>query len=291
MRSMLRKALTRPHRLPALLRAQRELDRLGQHPHELVRRVAQACDDALHGRFDAEAAAVVDRIEGLRQRASASTERVLFEDFGAGSPTANLSEAEMAAGRQMQRTVGELSRAASKRPVWAALLWHLVRALKPTRGVELGCCVGVSACYQAEAMRLNGNGGRLWTLEGARALAAVSQRHFAELSVTNVDVVVGRFQDTLDGVLAERGPIDYAFIDGHHDEAATARYLEQILPHCQPRALLVFDDIDWSAGMARAWQAIEADPRIPLAIDCGEIGLCVLEPALTARVRARAPLW
>lgn len=288
---LLRKVLTRPLRVPALLRARRELSQLAQHPHALVRLVAQACDDALHGRFDAEAAAVVARIEALRQRASASTEQVLFEDFGAGSPNANLSEAQMAAGRQLERTVGELSRAASKRPVWAALLWHLVRALQPTRGVELGCCVGVSACYQAEAMRLNGNGGRLWTLEGARALAAVSQRHFAELPVHNVEVVVGRFQDTLDGVLANHGPIDYAFIDGHHDEAATLRYLEQILPHCQPRALLVFDDIDWSAGMARAWQAIEADRRLPLVIDCGEIGLCLLDPSLSEPVRARAPLW
>lgn len=201
---LLRKVLTRPHRVPALLRARRELDRLAQHPHPLVQVVARACDDALHGRFDAEAAAVIARIEALRQRASASTEQVLFEDFGAGSPTANLTEAQMAAGRVQERTVGELSRAASKRPVWAALLWHLVRALQPTRGIELGCCVGVSACYQAEAMRLNGNSGRLWTLEGARALASVSQRHFAELAVTNVEVVVGRFQDTLAGVL---GPI------------------------------------------------------------------------------------
>lgn len=291
MQLLLRKALTRPHRLAALALGQYNLAQLQQHPHETVRTVAKACEAALRGHFSPEDQRFIDRVEGVRQRAARSSERVNIEDFGAVSPTANLTQAQMYQGRVVQRTVGEACRAASKRPVWAALLWHVVRALKPQRGVELGCCVGVSAGYQAGAMARNGNGGRLWTLDGARELAAVAQRHFAELGLDNIEVVVGRFQDTLAGVLEAHGPIDYAFIDGHHDEQATLQYFEQILPHCQPRALLVFDDIDWSAGMKRAWRTLAADPRVPLAIDCGEIGLCVLDATLHERVRVRAPLW
>lgn len=99
------------------MRARSALDRLARHPHARVRQVAQACEDALYGRFDPEAEAVIGRIEALRTRAAASTESIVFEDFGAGAPDANLSEEQMAAGRKLERTVGALCRAASKRPV------------------------------------------------------------------------------------------------------------------------------------------------------------------------------
>lgn len=292
MQLLLRKIVTRPHRIAAILSSSKALQELSRHPHPTAQAIGAACYRALIGEVAPEERAAIARIEALRTRAAASQELLQVEDFGAVSPTANLTQEQMYAGRTVQRTVGESSRAASKRPVWTALLYQLVRAFAAKRCVELGCCVGVSAAYQTTAMQAAGPGGHLWTLEGAKALAEVSQRHFKQLGLDGqIDVVVGRFQDTLESLLQAQGPIDYAFIDGHHDEQATLRYLEQILPHCQPRAMLVFDDIDWSEGMKRAWQAIWADPRLPMAIDCGEIGVVVLDSTLAERIRVRAPLW
>lgn len=290
MHPFLRKVLLRPHRAAALALGYQNLESLRAHPHPSVQRVAAACLRAMASRFSPEEQEPIDRIEALRARASLSQVRILVDDFGAVSPKANLTHDQMYRGRVVERTVAETCHA-SKGPVWTALLFHLVRALRPVRGVELGCCVGISAAYQAEAMRLNGDGGHLWTLEGAGAVADVAQRHFQELGLDGITVVVGRFEDTLAGVLQRCGPIDYAFIDGHHDERATLRYFEQILDHCQPQALLLFDDIDWSAGMKRAWRALMDDARVPLAIDCGEIGLCLLDATLRERIRIRAPLW
>ena len=82
-------------------------------------------------------------------------------------------------------------------------------------------------------------------------------------------MVTGRFQDTLQGVLQERAPVDYAFIDGHHDEHATLRYFDQIHPHLAETALVIFDDVAWSAGMRRAWDALQADERIRTVLDLG----------------------
>ena len=66
-------------------------------------------------------------------------------------------------------------------------------------------------------MALAGDGA-LVTLEGADSLAAIARRNLERLGRSNVRVVIGRFEDTLAGVLRELGTLDYAFIDGHHDE-------------------------------------------------------------------------
>ena len=87
----------------------------------------------------------------------------------------------------------------------------------------------------------------------------------------NIELRVGRFQDTLPAALAE-GPLGYAFVDGHHDEEATLEYFERLLPHA-PEAVLVFDDIRWNDRMERAWRRIAADDRVGLAVDLDEYGV------------------
>ena len=84
-------------------------------------------------------------------------------------------------------------------------------------------------------------------------------------------------------MIAQAAPVDYAFIDGHHDEQATLDYFEQLLPHLAPRALLVFDDVDWSDGMKRAWQKIQADPRVAISIETRTLGLCVIDSTISKR--------
>ncbi len=287
---LMRQALSRPLHLASLAAAVRHASALRSHPHATVRALGSACGEALQRRYRAEDARVVEGIEALRARASGSTERLRIDDYGAGAPDSAFTEAQMSAGRVVERTVGEACRA-SKKPTWAGLLWHLVREFQPERCVELGCCLGISACYQGHALRLNGARGRLWTLEGAPMLADVARRHIGEQGLQDrVEVVVGRFQDTLQGVLERNGPIDYAFIDGHHDEEATLRYFEQLLPHLAPRALLVFDDINWSDGMRRAWARLAADPRIQVSIDCGEVGVCAIDATIKDKLRVKIAL-
>jgi predicted O-methyltransferase YrrM len=85
--------------------------------------------------------------------------------------------------------------------------------------------------------------------------------------------------------LSKMRPADYAFIDGHHDEKATVQYFDQMYPHLSSRSMVVFDDIDWSPGMQRAWKEIEKNPRVSLAVDLGPVGVCVIDKASTAARR------
>lgn len=226
----------------------------------------------------------LQRIERLRGLLALSTEAVEFADFGAG-PAARYDNGDLETVHREVRTVGRMT-TYSKPPQWAYLLFRLVRELKPASVLELGSCVGISACYQAAALELNGSG-RLVTLEGAEPLARRSARSLEELGLQHrATVRTGRFADTLDDAVAAQAPIGLAFIDGHHIEEATLHYGERILSAADSEAVLVFDDINWSAGMRRAWQQIAEDHRFALTVQMRSFGLAVVSKSATSRHEA-----
>ncbi|HEU4928465.1 MAG TPA: class I SAM-dependent methyltransferase [Candidatus Krumholzibacteria bacterium] len=229
------------------------------------------------------------RIELMRARLNASMREISRVDFGAGGAHDRRSAQTMQEGVLVMETLGELSRNASKSPFWCRFLFGLIRATAPESGIEMGAALGISAAYQAAAFRLNRRG-RFATLEGAPSLAEEARSNLRSLGLEEVDVVVGRFVDTLPGVLAARRPLDYVFVDGHHDGDATVRYFELLVPHLAPRAFLVFDDIAWSDGMRQAWSRIARDERIALSVDLGSMGVILFDPASQRPRRYRVPL-
>lgn len=172
-------------------------------------------------------------------------------------------------------TVAEVARASQP---WrgARFLFAAVRAFRPSRGIELGTCLGISAAYQAAALAADG-GGRLVTIEGYQDLATRAEKLWLDLGLDNVEAVVGRFGQVLEPVVAAE-PVEYAYIDGNHHEEPTVEYFDVLRRHCAGRTLLVFDDIRWSDGMQRAWQRIGASPGVRASADLGRFGLVIVRP-------------
>jgi predicted O-methyltransferase YrrM len=231
---------------------------------ESLRRILRVVELTLRGELTAEEREWVRRIERLRRRLRSSRKPVTLTDFGAGHGS----------GRPVRlHTVGERC-LSSKSPLGALLLFQLVRELRPSRCLELGTNLGISAAYQAAALLLNG-GGELHTVEGGPTLAELSRCHLASLQLP-AEVHEGRFLDVLPGLLARTAPLDYVFIDGHHDGPSTIGYFAQIHPGLSPGAVVVFDDVAWSRGMAEAWTTIQADPRVRVAVSLGTMGVCIV---------------
>lgn len=253
-----------------------ELRRLAAHDHLLAPAVARALAACRAGPLAGEDAERAQAIEARRREVCASTRVIRMVDFGAGAPEEGLEQAQMDAGRTFETTVGEMATRGSKLPHWCRLLHRLVRECRPERCLEMGTCAGISGSYQAAALALNGTG-RLVSLEGAPDLAEVSRETFANLGLTNAEVRVGPFHRTLAQAISDLAPLEYVFVDGHHDEAATWDYFEKIHPHLALPALLVFDDIGWSEGMRRAWDRIAADPRVAFSVDLFHLGIVVTD--------------
>lgn len=236
-----------------------EAGRLRNLESALAGDVVRAFDGVLRNEFSAQEVEQIRGIEALRRHLLLSFDRLEAGEPGLGA-------------------VMTVARAAlsSKSAFWARVLFKLVREWKPSTCLELGTNMGLSAAYQASALKLNG-AGSLTTLEGEEPRARIARRNFEQLGLDNAVVVVGRFRDTLPGVLSHCGPIGFAFIDGHHDRDATRDYFDQITFRLARPAVIVLDDISWSHGMRQAWAGIREDPRVVVSADLRVLGLCVVE--------------
>jgi predicted O-methyltransferase YrrM len=215
----------------------------------------------------------VEAIEARRAELEASEDEIAYKDFGAATRDGSQTREEMYEGVERARSVGHLCRRTSK-PYRSALLLHkLLRRTKSRSCLELGTCLGISGSYEAAALELNG-AGRLITMEGAAPVATLAQQTFDRLGHGRVQIVVGRFQDTLDETLEAFGPFDYAFIDGHHDGPATIDYYARILPHLTDGAVVIYDDIRWSNGMLAAWTELKHHPSVEVSVDLVDLGVC-----------------
>lgn len=160
----------------------------------------------------------------------------------------------------------------SKKPRPSLMLYSLVRALKPQCVIELGTNVGISSAFIAAALKANG---AITTLDASPYRQKVARNIHSELGFDNVNYKQGLFDDTLADTLRNLGKVDLAFIDGHHQYQPTLDYFEDILRFSSPNAVFVFDDIRWSAGMSKAWSALQNDKRLGVVIDLYSMGICV----------------
>ena len=248
--------------------------------------VAQRLAAALRASIDATQSdaekAWIGRIENLRERLARSDEQIEAVDYGTGSAETERTAEEMARGTPVVYTVSDLCLSSSNPPQWDRVLFNIVRRLEPARAVEMGTCLGLSAAYQGAALELNSGEGQLVTLEGAPTLAERSRTHLKELGVARVTVRTGRFDDTLGPVVAELKPVNYVFVDGHHDGQATLDYFDLIAPHLGPGAVVVYDDINYNDDMKRAWDRIAADERVTHAADLGSMGVTLVSAPVPA---------
>lgn len=218
--------------------------------------------------FDTQEKQWFDKIKSLRSSMLQSSEQLAVVDYGAGLGPAHQASEEA--------KVADICRRASVSQLFGQLLFKIVRDFNFKRGIELGTCLGISASYQTAAMELN-NDGRFVTCEGAPSFAAFAEKSIKNLGINRVEVVPGRFTDTYKSVLESQSPIDYAFIDGHHDEFATVEYFEQLIPHLAELCVVVFDDINWSDGMKRAWAKIRVMKGLTATVYLRKMGLVIID--------------
>lgn len=157
---------------------------------------------------------------------------------------------------------------------WGLFLHLCADALAARAILEVGACLGISGAYLASARQR----ARFITIEGSPAIAPIAESTLAAVT-DRAEVIRAPFDTGLDEALArfarEQLPIDLAFIDGHHEEAATLHYVETVIPRLSREAVVILDDIHLTPGMERAWQSLSRTSGIAAAVDVGRFGLLV----------------
>jgi predicted O-methyltransferase YrrM len=137
--------------------------------------------------------------------------------------------------------------------------------------LELGTSLGLSTAYLAAAAPA----AKLYTIEGSPAIAKKAKANLDDLHL-DVHLLSGNFDTVLPLLLADIPPPGLVFIDGNHRLEPTLRYFHLLMQYASRPAILIFDDIHWSAEMEQAWAEIKADPRVGVTIDLFFLGFVFL---------------
>ncbi len=151
------------------------------------------------------------------------------------------------------RTIGKMTRIISVYPSIGELLYRLILKYNPSLIIEMGTAFGVSTSWLAMANPEI----PVVTIEGNPHFAEIALKQFKAFHLENIQVVNAYFEAALPRLGIEADKRLLVFIDGNHTSSATLEYFEFFRKLKNHNCILVFDDINWSSDMMKAWKLIK----------------------------------
>ncbi len=205
-------------------------------------------------------------IKVLRKDLLKDHSMVEVEDMGAGSRIDN----------NRLRKISKIAKVSSTPLHKAAMLQRLVDFLGYKTILELGTNLGLTTAILASAKAKP----RIVSLEGAPNLAAIAVKNLEKLNL-KAEIITGSFEDNLDLAIDKLASVDFAYLDGNHQEDATMAYFKTIIPHTHNNSVIIIGDIHWSLGMEKAWESIKEIPDVRVTIDLFDMGLVFFRKEMT----------
>lgn len=202
---------------------------------------------------------IFQEIENIRSQLLKSNQKIVVNDFGAGSLRMPNKE----------RKIRDIVRLAAKNQKYGQLLFRLVNHFQPKTILELGTSLGFGTMYLASA---NTNA-KVFTIEGCNNLARYAMHNFSLLNLKNIISINETFEVALPKILNKTEKLDFVFYDGNHRKEPTLDYFRQCLNKVHNDTVFVFDDIHWSEEMEEAWEEIKKNKNVIVTIDLFFLGL------------------
>lgn len=172
----------------------------------------------------------------------------------------------------MVTTVSKRYRQTSISSRYGQILTALARHLHVHSFIELGTSMGVSTAYIASAASIQKG---ISIDANSQAINIAKNLFDTFFSNHSVQFIQGRFDQILPSLIEKGEIFDLVFIDGDHQYASTIYYFELLQSLVSENAVIVFDDIRWSADMYRAWSEIHIKSDFNYTLDFGRIGILI----------------
>lgn len=206
-------------------------------------------------------------VEDLKSQLIKNKDEITITDLGAGSKKGNGTK----------KLISQIAKNSSKPKKLGRLLYRLSAEFKPRHILELGTSFGLSTSYMA----LGNHDSKITTIEGCPNISAIANNNFNQLSISNVKLYTGNFDEVLPDILETLPELNLVFIDGNHKKEPTIRYFEQCLDKSVNETCIIFDDIHWSDEMEDAWNYIIQNNKVTLSVDMFYMGLVFFRKELT----------
>lgn len=227
----------------------------------------------VRGKADPGTERIADRIEAQRARVAARRDEpvdILYSPRpGSAGPEPAAAALRPSPGERMRFDWPQVARTGKGRRV-GTFLHLLANEARARHILELGTCAGISGSYLGSVPACE----RFTTVEASPRLCEVAREVLA-VTAPGARVVNGLFDEALDQLLPSLDPVDFLFIDGHHEKVATIHYWQRVAPKLADRAIVVFDDISWSQDMREGWDFLRRQPAFSHAFDLGSMGVCI----------------
>ena len=218
-------------------------------------------DDIIKLSRDSSSNSFLDRVEGERTRLLNDDSTIEFVEMGAGSHITSGSN----------RKTSKVAKSSLSGEWQCRFLYKLCNHLGAKEILEIGTSLGISTAYLSHVAESN-----ITTMEGNPSSINVANDVFKRLNISNVNIIQGNFDVTLEPTVRQMKKIDCAFIDGNHRKKSTIDYFILIKEYCHSNSVIVVDDIYWSKGMNEAWSTIKNDSKVMLSLDFYYMGLVFL---------------
>jgi predicted O-methyltransferase YrrM len=199
-----------------------------------------------------------DIIKKLKYELSKNETIVDITDLGAGSLVSKTNK----------RTISTIAKNSVASDQKLHFLFKLCNKYKPKSVLELGTSLGLSSLV----IQLGHTGSKITTVEGDSSIASFASTMHSKNQLEEIEIVNAPFDNYLES-LNPNTTFDLILIDGNHAYEPTLKYFKILLQHINNESIIIFDDINWSADMRKAWEEIKSDKRVTLSIETFEYGI------------------
>ncbi len=154
-------------------------------------------------------------------------------------------------------------------------LYRIALHLKSKKILELGSCVGMSGLTLALACKH----GKTLTIEGNNFLSDSCNELFHQFNIKNISCLHSDFGNYLDK--STENYFDLVFLDGDHQYDSTINYLSKLFIQTTDSAVIILDDIHWSADMYKAWKETVTHPSVQCSLETERWGFLFKDKLLT----------
>lgn len=202
---------------------------------------------------------LISKIEQIRKKMKSDGRSIAVNDLGSKSDP----------GKEVIRKVSEIARHSSVTPKYGRLLSNMATEFGMPLIIELGTSLGISTLYLATSCVE----ATVITIEGCKETAALARQNFVETRLKNINILEGSFDDILARFPFQNNKPGLIFIDGDHRKEAVIRYFNLLMEISDNKTVFIIDDINYSKGMAEAWNELKYHKKVSVSVDIFRMGI------------------
>lgn len=243
----------------ALCNQRQELEKMGDSPG--AEYIKKAFLHVKKGKFQKNNKQKLAALEAYIEELNSNQTEISYEFFG-------LNE---------KRKVYEIAQNAGSPKKWCSFFYFLTKFSGAKNILEIGTNLGISGQYFLSALP---SGESYFTsLEGLPDLCKLASERFGKLeNDSDFEVIQGMYDATLPKIAATEQKFDIVFFDGNHHYQPTIDYFNLLKGNYSRDAILVFDDINWSSGMKKAWKYLQNESGVYCSIEFYKLGILLYNP-------------